>query len=230
MSEKYRENEGPAEVLTPDNAAVLLIDHQVGLLNIIRDMSAEEFKNNVLALAKTAKTLGLPVVLTTSRDWGPNGPILQELVQLFPDNEVIRRPGVINAWRWPAFRAAVEATGRKKLIIAGISDATCLQFPSLDAVLEGFDVHAVVDASGAVSAFERQATVARLTQAGVKVRNWWSVGAELIADWRRDEAAGWPYAMVFREHLPAWGHLLDTDMAYGSGKMVPPSEVKGSAS
>lgn len=226
MTEKYRENEGPAEVLTPDNAAVLLIDHQVGLLNIVRDMSAEEFKNNVLGLARTAKTLGLPAVLTTSRDWGPNGPILQELVQLFPDNEVIRRPGVINAWRWPAFRAAVEATGRKKLIIAGISDATCLQFPSLDAILEGFDVHAVIDASGAVSALERQATVATLAQAGVKVRNWWSVGAELIADWRRDEAAGWPYAMVFREHLPAWGHLLDTDMAYGSGKMVPPPEFK----
>lgn len=74
----------------------------------------------------------------------------------------------------------MEATGRKKLIIAGISDSTCLQFPSLDAVLEGFDAHAVIDASGAASALERQATVATLAQAGVKVRNWWSVGAELI--------------------------------------------------
>lgn len=127
-------------------------------------------------------------------DWGPNGVILPELGTLFPDIKAIRRPGVINAWRWPEFREAVNNKGRKKLIIAGIGDSTCLQFPSLDAVLEGFDVHAVIDVSGAVSVFEREATIATLTHAGVKVRNWWSVGAELQSDWRRDEARGWPYA------------------------------------
>jgi len=185
-------------------------------------MTPEEYKSNVVGLAKTAKNFGLPVILTTSMDWGPNGQILPELKTLFPDVKIIRRPGVINAWRWPAFREAVDATGKKKLIIAGISDSTCLQFPSLDAVLEGFDVHAVIDASGAVSVLEREATIATLAQAGVKVRNWWSVGAELQADWRIDEAKGWPYAMVFREHLPSWGHLLDTSMAYAKGEMVPP--------
>jgi len=224
METKYKENVGPAEVLTPQNAVLLLIDHQVGLMQLVRDMSPEEYKNNVLGLAKTAKHFAIPVVLTTSRDYGPNGPILPELKQLFPEVQVIRRTGVINAWRWPAFRDAVEATGRRKLIIAGISDSTCLQFPALDAVKEGFDVHGIIDASGAVSVLEREATIATLSQAGVKVRNWWSVGAELQADWRRDEALGWPYAVVFREHLPSWGHLLDTSMAYGSGEMVPPSE------
>ncbi len=83
------------------------------------------------------------------RSWGTNGIILPELKILFRDIEVIRLPGVINAWRWPVFRKAVDDTGRKKIIIAGISDATCLQFPSLDAILEGFDVHAVIDASDA---------------------------------------------------------------------------------
>ena len=78
-----------------------------------------------------------------------------------------------------------------------------MQFPSLDAVLESFDVHAIIDASGAVSVLEREATIATLAPAGVKVRNWWSIGAELQADWRIDEAKGWPYAMVFREHLPS---------------------------
>jgi nicotinamidase-related amidase len=219
---KYQENVGPSDGLTVNNAALLLIDHQVGLMQLVRDMNPEEFKNNVVGLAKTAKTFGLPVILTTSRDWGPNGVILPELKTLFPDVKVIRRPGVINAWRWPAFRVAVDNTGRKRLIIAGISDSTCLQFPSLDAVLEGFDVHAVIDASGAVSVLEREATIATLAQAGVKVRNWWSVGAELQADWRIDEAKGWPYAMVFREHLPSWGRLLDTAAAYGTGQMVPP--------
>lgn len=221
---RYKENEGPAEFLTADNAVLLLIDHQVGLMQLVRDMSPEEFKNNVVGLAKTAKHFNLPVVLTTSRDYGPNAPLLPELRQLFPETKVIRRTGVINAWRWPAFREAVEDTRRKKLIIAGISDGTCLQFPSLDAVKEGFDVHAVIDASGAVSVLEREATTATLAQAGVKVRNWWSVGAELQADWRQDEAKGWPYAVIFREHLPSWGHLLDTSMAYGNGEMVPPED------
>lgn len=170
MSE-YKENVGPYDGLTVNNAALLLIDHQVGLMQLVRDMAPEEFKNNVVGLAKTAKTFDLPVILTTSVDWGPNGVILPELKTLFPDIEVIRRPGVINAWRWPAFRKTVDDTGRKKLIIAGISDATCLQFPALDAVLEGFDVHAVIDASGAVSILEREATIATLAQAGVRVRN-----------------------------------------------------------
>lgn len=219
---KYKENVGPTDVLTPENATLLLIDHQVGLLQLVRDMSPEEFKNNVLGLAKTGKAFELPVVLTTSRDWGPNGLLLPELKTLFPEVEVIRRPGVINAWRWPAFREAVEATGRRKLIIAGISDSTCLQFPALDAVREGFEVYGVIDASGAVSVLEREATIAALSQAGIKVRNWWSVGAELQADWRRDEAKGWPYAMVFREHLPSWGYLLDTSIAYDTGKMIMP--------
>lgn len=224
MKTRYEENAGPAEVLTPQNAALLLIDHQVGLIQLVRDMSPEEYKNNLLGLAKTGKHFGIPIILTTSRDYGPNAPLLPELKEIFPDVAVIRRTGVINAWRWPAFREAVEHTGRKKLIIAGISDSTCLQFPSLDAIKEGFDVHAVIDASGAVSTIEREATVATLAQAGVKIRNWWSVGAELQADWRRDEAAGWPYAIVFREHLPSWGNLLDTAMAYASGDMEPPPE------
>jgi nicotinamidase-related amidase len=176
-SASYQENVGPSEILTAENAALLLIDHQVGLVQSIRDMLPEEFKNNLIDLAKTAKLFGLPVILTTSLDWGPNGPILPERKSLFPDVHTIRRHGLINAWRWPEFRQAVDAAGRKKLVIVGISDSTCLQFPSLDAVLEGFQVHAVIDASGAVSVLERQATVAALSQAGVKIRNWWSIGA-----------------------------------------------------
>ena len=178
---KYKENMGPRDVLTSNNAALLLIDHQVGLMQLVRDISPEQFRNNILGLAKTAKLFELPVILTTSRDWGPNGPMLPELRKLFPDISVIRRTGVINAWRWPEFREAVDSLDRKKLIIAGLTDSTCLQFPALDAVLEGFEVHGVIDASGAVSKEEREATVSVLSQAGVKVRNWWSVAAELQA-------------------------------------------------
>jgi len=219
---KYKENMGPRDVLTSNNAALLLIDHQVGLMQLVRDISPEQFRNNILGLAKTAKLFELPVILTTSRDWGPNGPMLPELRKLFQDISVIRRTGVINAWRWPEFREAVDSLDRKKLIIAGLTDSTCLQFPALDAVLEGFEVHGVIDASGAVSKEERESTVSVLSQAGVKVRNWWSVAAELQADWRSDEDKGWPMAMIFREHLPSWGYLLDTSSAYEVGEMIPP--------
>jgi nicotinamidase-related amidase len=125
---------------------------------------------------------------------GPNGVIVPELTALFPDVEVIRRPGVINAYRWPPFREALEAIGGKKVIIAAVTDSTCLQFPSLDMVLDGYEVHAVIDASGAESPGQivRDATVATLAQAGVKVRTWFSVAAELIADWRRRSHLGIP--------------------------------------
>ncbi|MCG8970293.1 isochorismatase family protein [Streptomyces sp. CL12-4] len=222
-------NAGPHDTLTPENAVVLLIDHQVGLLQLVDDMPPESVKSNVLGLARAAKTLGMPVILTTSRDWGPNGQILPELVSLFPDVEVIGRPGVINAYRWPAFREALEATGRKKVIIAAVTAATCLSFPSLDMVLDGYEVHGVIDASGAEAPGQivREAVVANLSRAGVHIKSWFGVAAELIADWRRDEAVGWPLAAgAVHDHLPSWGYLLDTDMAYGTGKMTAPDWFK----
>lgn len=216
-------NEGPAKTLTPDNAVLLMVDHQVGLANWIRDQSPVEFKNAVLGLAGTAKALGIPTILTTSRDFGPNGQILPELKALFPDVPVIRRTGTINAYRWPEFRAALEATGRRKVIIAGVSTTTCLQFPALDMVLDGYDVYAAIDASGSESHIAREAAIATLSTRGVQIRTWFSLAAELVADWRRDEAAGWPFAATtVREHEVAWGHLLDTSMDYAMGRMTPP--------
>jgi nicotinamidase-related amidase len=219
----YTVNDGPAETVTPENAVVLLIDHQLGLANWIRDQSPAEFQNAVLGLAGTAKTLGIPTILTTSRDFGPNGQILPELKALFPDVPVIRRTGTINAYRWPLFRAALEATGRRKVIIAGVSTTTCLQFPALDMVADGYDVYGVIDASGSESLIAREAAVATLSTRGVQIRTWFSVAAELVADWRRDEAAGWPLASgPIREHEVAWGHLLDSSADYETGRMTPP--------
>lgn len=216
-------NEGPADVLTPQNSVLLLIDHQVGLAEWIRDQSPVEFKNAVLGLAGTAKTLGIPTILTTSRDFGPNGQILPELRELFPDVPVIRRTGTINAYRWPEFRAALEATGRKKVIIAGVSSTTCLQFPALDLVADGYEVYGAIDASGSESQIARQAAIATLSTRGVQIRTWFSLAAELVADWRRDEANGWPLASgPVREHEVAWGHLLDISMDYATGRMTPP--------
>jgi len=220
----YGENQGPHDFIDPEEAVLLLIDHQVGLTQLVRDISPEAYKDGVLGLAKSAKALDIPVILTTSRDWGPNGQLMPELTQLFPDVDVIRRPGVINAYRWPEFRRAVEATGRKKVIIAAITGSTCLLFPAIDMEKDGYEVFGVLDASGHMTDIEREVTTASLVQAGAEVRNWWSLVAELRADWRRYEADGWPIAGVYSEHFPTYGYLMNTSMDYASEKMVPPTE------
>jgi nicotinamidase-related amidase len=207
------ENVGPAPTLTPDNTVLLLIDHQVGLSQLVRDQTPDEFRNNVLGLARAAKAMNIPVILSTSRDWGPNGPIFPELRALFPDAPLIRREGIINAYRDPAFRRAVEATGRKHVVIAAISASTCLQFPALDMVQDGYTVHGVIDASGSVSEIEREATIATLAANRITPRNWFSVMAEWRADWRRDEAQGWPVAGTLTETLPVYGWLMTQTFA-----------------
>ena len=196
--------------LAPDTALLVLIDHQVGLMRIIRDMPPEEARNNVLGLAKSARTLGVPVVLTTNMEWGVNGRLLPELRKLFANQPVIGRPGVINAWRCGPFREAVESTRRRSLVLAGVTVSTALQFAALDMLRDGYDVHAVIDASGAESTMARDVAVTTLRDAGVRIHTWFSVAAELLGDWRRDLENGSPLAFgAVHDHLPAWGHMLD---------------------
>ena len=137
--------------LDKDNAAVLLVDHQTGLLSLVRDIDPDKFKNNVLALAAAAKYFNLPTILTTSFEDGPNGPLIPELVEMFPDAPYIARPGQINAWDNQDFVQAVKATGKKQLIIAGVVTEVCVAFPALSALEEEFDVFVITDASGNIS-------------------------------------------------------------------------------
>ena len=134
--------------LDKSQAAVLLVDHQTGLLSLVRDIDPDKFKNNVLAVADLAKYFKLPTILTTSFEDGPNGPLVPELKQAFPDAPFIPRPGQINAWDNPDFVKAVKATGRKQLIIAGVVTEVCVAFPALSAIAEGYEVFVVTDASG----------------------------------------------------------------------------------
>ena len=120
--------------LDKDQAAVLLVDHQAGLLSLVRDFEPDRFKNNVLALADLAKYFRLPTILTTSFEDGPNGPLVPELKEAFPDAPFIPRPGQINAWDNEDFVQAVKATGRKQLIIAGVVTEVCVAFPALSAL------------------------------------------------------------------------------------------------
>ncbi len=129
--------------LDKNDAAVLFVDHQAGLLSLVRDFSPDEFKNNVLALADIARFFNLPTILTTSFEDGPNGPLVPELKEMFPQAPYIARPGNINAWDNEDFVKAVKATGKKQLIIAGVVTDVCVAFPTLSALEEGFDVFVV---------------------------------------------------------------------------------------
>src|ERR1700757_4341524 len=158
----------PYEPLTSQNAALVLVDHQVGLMTGVRDISTGELKHNVIALAKAAKALKLPIVVTTTaRDsmWGPTFP---ELVEALPGIQIIDR-STVNAWDDPKVAAAIEATGRKKLIIAGISLEVCAAFPAMTAIGKGYDAYVAVDASGTFNETKRQTGLLRMLQAGVIV-------------------------------------------------------------
>jgi nicotinamidase-related amidase len=197
--------------LTPDNAALLLVDHQTGLSNGVADQSLPEFKNNVVALAELGRLFKLPTVITTSAADGPNGPLLPELVQLLPEAPIIHRPGEINAWDNKDFVAAVKKTGRTHLIVAGVSTEVCVAFAAIAARRDGYEVYAVIDASGTWSKLVAEVAVQRMVQAGVVPLTWVALGAELQGDWRKETGQG--LARMMGEHLPFYGNTIASYMA-----------------
>ncbi|MEE9101915.1 MULTISPECIES: isochorismate family cysteine hydrolase YcaC [Pseudomonas] len=191
--------------LDKSQAAVLLVDHQAGLLSLVRDIEPDKFKNNVLALADLAKYFKLPTILTTSFETGPNGPLVPELKDLFPDAPYIARPGNINAWDNEDFVKAVKATGKKQLIIAGVVTEVCVAFPALSALAEGFDVFVVADASGTFNEVTRDAAWRRMEAAGAQMMTWFGVACELHRDWRNDIEG---LAALFSAHIPDYRNLI----------------------
>jgi len=195
----------PYVKLDKNNAAVLLVDHQAGLLSLVRDIDPDRFNNNVLALADAAKYFGLPTILTTSFEDGPNGPLMPELKEMFPDAPYIARPGQINAWDNDDFVKAVRATGKKQLIVAGVVTEVCVAFPALAAIEEGFEVFVVTDASGTFNELTRNSAWDRMTAAGVQLMTWFGLACELHRDWRNDvEGLG----TLFANHIPDYKNLM----------------------
>lgn len=197
----------PYKRLNKDDAAVLLVDHQTGLLSLVRDIDPDKFKNNVLALADAAKYFGLPTILTTSFEDGPNGPLVPELKQTFPEAPFIARPGQINAWDNADFVSAVKATGKKQLIIAGVVTEVCVAFPALSAIEQGFDVFVITDASGTFNEVTRHSASSRMAAAGVQLMTWFGAACELHRDWRNDiEGLG----ALLSEHVPDYRNLISS--------------------
>jgi nicotinamidase-related amidase len=196
--------------LSKDAAVCLLVDHQAGLISLVQDFSPSEFKNSVLALAACAQYFKLPTILTTSFENGPNGPLVPELKAMFPDAPYIARPGNINAWDNEDFVNAVQQTGRKQLIIAGVVTEVCVAFPALSAIEAGYDVFVVTDASGTFNEVTRHAAWARMAAAGVQMMNWFGVACELHRDWRNDiEGLG----ALFSNYIPNYRNLITSYLA-----------------
>ena len=201
--------------LNKDDAVVLLVDHQAGLLSLVRDIEPDKFKNNVLATADLAKFFNLPTILTTSFETGPNGPLMPELKEMFPEAPYIARPGQINAWDNEDFVKAIKATGKKQLIIAGVVTEVCVAFPALSAIEEGFDVFVVTDASGTFNPITRDAAWDRMSRAGAQLMNWFAVACELHRDWRNDIEG---LAKICSDHIPDYRNLMTSYNALTAGK------------
>lgn len=211
---------GERDRLTPDNCVVVFIDHQAGLMNLVDNIEMDRYKADVMAKAKTAKLHDVPVVLTTSAEAGPNGPMLPEIVAMFPDAPLISRQGQINAWDDPNFRAAIEATGRKKLVVSGITTDVCVAFATLSMLEAGYDVYVVVDASGTTNDVVQQAALMRMADAGAEMGNWFALACELLSDWRNAEGAG--SAALFAEHMPGYAEAMASHAAWSGSTSANP--------
>ena len=158
---------GGKALINVDDTAILLLDHQTGLFQTVKDISVAELRANTMMLAKLATLLKIPVITTASEPNGPNGPLMPEIHQFAPHAVYVPRKGEVNAWDNEDFVKTVRATGRKTLIMAGVWTSVCVMFPALDAKAAGFKVYAVMDASGDPSELVSRTTLARFTQAGV---------------------------------------------------------------
>jgi nicotinamidase-related amidase len=180
---------GGKGLLDPTDTVLLLLDHQTGLFQVVKDISVAELRANTTMLAKLATLMKLPVITTASEPNGPNGPLMPEIHEAAPHAVFVPRKGEVNAWDNQLFVKTVRETGKKTLIMAGVWTSVCVMFPALDAKAAGFKVYAVMDASGDPSEMASRTTLARFIQAGVIPTSANAVLCEIHRTWNRPEAA-----------------------------------------
>jgi nicotinamidase-related amidase len=180
---------GGAALIDTSDTVILLLDHQAGLFQTVKDIGIVELRNNTMMLAKLATLLKIPVITTASEPNGPNGPLMPEIHQSAPHAVYVPRKGEVNAWDNEDFVKAVRATGKKTLIMAGVWTSVCVMFPALDAKAAGYKVYAVMDASGDPSELASRTTLARFIQAGIIPTSTNAVLSETHRTWNRPEAA-----------------------------------------
>ena len=192
----------------PADAVILLLDHQAGLFQTVKDISVTQLRTNTTMLAKLATLLDVPVITSASVPEGPNGPLMPEIHDAAPHAVFVRRRGEINAWENEDFVRTVRETGKKTLIIAGVWTSVCVAFPALDALAEGYRVYAVMDASGDISQMASDASVARMTQAGIITVTTNTILSETHRTWNRPDAAQW--AALYGQLVPNYGAVAES--------------------
>ena len=180
---------GGQALLDPSDTVLLLLDHQSGLFQTVKDIDVSELRRNVVVLTRLATLLEIPIITTASEPNGTNGPIMPEIRQFAPQATYVPRKGEVNAWDNEDFVRTVKATGRKTLVMAGVWTSVCVMFPALDAKAAGFKVYAVIDASGDPSEMASRVTIARFAQGGVVPTSTNAVLSEVHRTWNRPEAA-----------------------------------------
>ncbi|MCW8877415.1 MAG: isochorismatase family protein [Kangiellaceae bacterium] len=172
-------------IFTPENSVMLLIDHQVGTMGWVGSAELDEIKKNTVALARAAKETGMPLILTSSMEDQAQGPLFDELIQAVPEayEKRILRAGVVDSMKDENFAAAVEAAGRKNLIIAGITTDVCVVYPAITAKNSGYNVQVVVDGSGSPTTLADETALRRMENNGVTLTSTNQLIAELAQDW-----------------------------------------------
>jgi nicotinamidase-related amidase len=199
---------GGKALMDVDDVALLLLDHQTGLFQTVKDVTVAELRANVIALARIATLLKVPIITTASVPEGPNGPLMPEIAKEAPQAVYVPRQGEVNAWDNDLYVKTVQDTGKKTLIMAGVWTNVCVMFPALDAKAAGFNVYAVVDASGDPSEMASRTTLARFSQAGIVPTNTNAVICELHRTWRRPEAA--EIADIYTVATPAYRSVMES--------------------
>src|SRR5262245_3302466 len=195
-------------LIDPTDVAILLLDHQSGLFQNVKDIPITELRTNTTALAKVAAIVNAPVITTASVPDGPNGPLMPEIHEAAPHATYVPRTGEVNAWDNALIVRTVRETRKKTLIMAGVWTSVCVMFPALDAKAAGFKVYAVIDASGDPSEMASRTTVARFIQAGVVPISTNAVVCELLRTWNRPEAA--ELAKLYTMVAPNYAALIES--------------------
>jgi nicotinamidase-related amidase len=170
---------------TPETAAMLLIDHQLGTMGWTHSHDINLVKANALKLARIAKALEMPVVLTASMEDQVQGPLMPELAEILPEAFArrVKRPGIVNAMHHEGFNKAVKSTGRKKMFVAGITTEICVVFPVLQMLDEGYEVQVSADASASWSKYGDDLALRRMEKAGAVITTVDQIISELAIDW-----------------------------------------------
>ncbi|KAH8894650.1 Isochorismatase hydrolase [Thozetella sp. PMI_491] len=192
--------------LDANDAVLIAVDYQEGLFNLVRDVLPPRLKPNLLCHAALAKIFNLPVILTTTADTGPNGPIIQEIREMHPDATFVRRAGEVNAFDNPEFRAALKATGRKQVIIGALLTEVCTTFLALSLRAEGYDVWANLQGSASAEKEFSDHAYSRLRDAGVHILDSLGIAMEMMRDWNGTPGAREVMPWI-DQYVPSYGFL-----------------------